>query len=97
MIGKTPDPVACHKAIPVPLHWQAEVKEALDKAVQLAVIEAVPVGNPVTWWLVSPNGGGLQEERQTTTMRGPLATKPTRREGNASHGKKKLAELHWCV
>ena len=49
MIDKDADPVACHKAIPVPLHWQAEVKEALDRDVQLGVIEPVPVGDPVTW------------------------------------------------
>ena len=49
MVDKDADPVACHKAIPVPLHWQAEVKEALDKDVQLGVIEPVPVGDPVTW------------------------------------------------
>lgn len=49
MIQKDAEPVACHKAIPVPLHWQAEVKDALDRDVQLGVVEPVPVGEPVTW------------------------------------------------
>ena len=33
----------------MPLHWQAEVKEALYRDEQLGVIEPVPVGDPVTW------------------------------------------------
>ena len=49
MIQPDAEPVAHHKAIPVPLHWQTEVKAALDRDVQLGVIEPVPVGEPVTW------------------------------------------------
>ena len=49
MISPDAEPVAHHKAIPVPLHWQTEVKAALDRDVQLGVIEPVPVGEPVTW------------------------------------------------
>ena len=49
MIRPDAEPVAHHKAIPVPLHWQTEVKAALDRDVQLGVIEPVPVGEPVTW------------------------------------------------
>ena len=42
-------PIAVHKPIPVPLHWQQEVKESIDRVVKLGVLEAVPVGEPVTW------------------------------------------------
>ena len=42
-------PVAIHTPIPVPLHWQEEVKAHLDRDVCLGVIEPVPVGEPVTW------------------------------------------------
>ena len=42
-------PVAVHTPIPVPLHWQEEVKAGLDRDVRLGVLEPVPVGEPVTW------------------------------------------------
>jgi hypothetical protein len=42
-------PAAIHTPIPVPLHWQDEVKAGLDRDVRLGVLEPVPVGEPVTW------------------------------------------------
>ena len=42
-------PVAVHTPIPVPLHWQKEVKAGLDQDVRLGVLEPVPVGEQVTW------------------------------------------------
>ena len=42
-------PTAFHTPIPVPLHWQAEVKAGLDQDVRLGVLEEVPIGEPVTW------------------------------------------------
>ena len=42
-------PVAHHTPVPVPLHWQDEVKSGLDQDVHLGVIETVPRGEPVTW------------------------------------------------
>ena len=42
-------PIAVHTPIPVPLHWQEEVKAGLDRDVRLGVLEPVPVGEPVTW------------------------------------------------
>ena len=42
-------PVAHHTPVPVPLHWQDEVKAGLDQDVALGVIEPVHVGEPVTW------------------------------------------------
>ena len=43
------EPVAFHTPIPVPLHWQEQVKAGLDQDVRLGVLEEVPVGEPVTW------------------------------------------------
>ena len=34
-------PIAIHKPIPVPLHWQQEVKASIDGYVKLGVLEAV--------------------------------------------------------
>ena len=49
MIKENAVPVARHKPIPIPLHWQDEVKEALDADVRKGNIEPVPIGEPVTW------------------------------------------------
>ena len=43
------EPKAYHSPIPVPLHWQDEVKAALDQDVRLGVLEEVPIGEAVTW------------------------------------------------
>lgn len=42
-------PVAHNKPIPVPIHWQDEVKSGLDQDVRLGVLEPVPIGTTVTW------------------------------------------------
>ena len=42
-------PYAIHKAIPVPLHWQEEVKRGLDRDVRLGVIEKVGPNVPTEW------------------------------------------------
>ena len=42
-------PVACHKPRPVPLHWQEEIKEGIDRDCRIGVMEKVPVGTPATW------------------------------------------------
>ena len=49
MINPKATPTAHHSPIPVPLHWQDEVKAGLDRDVRLGVIEPVPIGEPVTW------------------------------------------------
>ena len=49
MIDPEAKPVAHHTPVPVPIHWQKEVKASLDQDVRLGVIEPVPVGEPVTW------------------------------------------------
>ena len=49
MIAPDATPTAHHKPIPVPLHWQEEVKAGLDRDVRLGVLEKVPVGTAFTW------------------------------------------------
>ena len=49
MIDSEAIPVACHTPVPVPLHWQEEIKAGLDQDVRLGVIEPVEIGEPVTW------------------------------------------------
>ena len=49
MINPQATPTAYHSPIPVPLHWQDEVKADLDRDVRLGVLEPVPIGEPVTW------------------------------------------------
>ena len=41
-IEKGAKPIATHVPSPVPLHWQAKVKEGLDADVDLGVLEKVP-------------------------------------------------------
>ena len=41
--------VACHKVVPVPLHWKTRVKADLDRDVALGVLEKVPDNTWVTW------------------------------------------------
>jgi hypothetical protein len=49
MIDPETKRVAHHSPIPIPIHWQDEVKAGLDRDVSLGVIEPVPVGTPVTY------------------------------------------------
>ena len=49
MVDANAEPVAHHTPIPVPLHWQSDVKAGLDHDVSLGILEPVPVGEPVTW------------------------------------------------
>ena len=49
MINDDATPAVHHNPIPVPLHWQDEVKAMLDANVRMGVMEKVPIGEPVTW------------------------------------------------
>ena len=42
-------PVACHKVVPIPLHWRQKVKADLERDVRIGVLEKVPDNTPVTW------------------------------------------------
>ena len=39
----------CKFIIPVPIHWRDAVKAGIDQDIKLGVLEAVPIGQPVTW------------------------------------------------
>ena len=41
-------PVACHKVVPVPLHWREQVKADLERDVRIGVLEKLPDNTPVT-------------------------------------------------
>ena len=45
MVDSNATLVAHHTPVPVPLHWQEEVKAGLDQDVTLGVIEPVPIGD----------------------------------------------------
>lgn len=49
MVDPDAGQVAHHTPVPVPLHWQDQVKAGLDQDFALGVIEPVPVGKPLTW------------------------------------------------
>ena len=54
-------PSAVHSPIPVPHHWKKAVKEALDRDVDLGIIEPVPQGTPTVWcsrMVVTPKKDG---------------------------------------
>ena len=42
-------PFAVHKPIPIPVHWQEDVYNGLERDCRLGVLEKVPIGTPVTW------------------------------------------------
>ena len=49
MIDPDVEPVAHHTPVPVPFHWQEDMKAGLYHNVSLGVLEPMPVGEPVTW------------------------------------------------
>ncbi|KAK3875216.1 hypothetical protein Pcinc_011499 [Petrolisthes cinctipes] len=49
LVDPNAKPVAYYTAIPIPVHWQDDVKACLDQDVQLIVIEPTPIDTPVTW------------------------------------------------
>ena len=61
MIDPKATPTAYHSPIPIPIHWQDDVKAGLDRDVRLGVLEPVPVGKPVTWY-----HGHLRQEKWKT-------------------------------
>ena len=42
-------PVACHKIIPVPLHWHDKVKADIESDVRRGILERVPDNTPAVW------------------------------------------------
>jgi len=42
-------PVACHKPATIPIHWQDQVRNDLERDEALGLIEHVPIGEPLEW------------------------------------------------
>ena len=49
MIDSNATPTAHHSPIPVPLHWQDDIKAGLNRDVRLGVLELVSIGETITW------------------------------------------------
>ena len=43
------NPIKLNKPAPVPLHWQKQVLEELNRDIALGVLERVPYGQPTEW------------------------------------------------
>ena len=93
MIDPDAQPTAHHTPIPVPVHWQDDVKAGLDQDVRLGVIEPVPIGTPVTWchkMVVCPKKSG--KPRRTVDLQ-PLnrhATRETHHTQSPFHQARKI-------
>nr|KAG5712492.1 hypothetical protein BaRGS_011466 [Batillaria attramentaria] len=93
MVDPDARPVAHHNPIPVPMHWQDDVKAGLDQDVRLGVIEPVPIGTPVTWchkMVVCPKKSG--KPRRTVDLQ-PLnrhATRETHHTQSPFHQARKV-------
>ena len=83
MVDPHCQPVAHHKAIPVPLHWSEEVKAGLDQDVCLGVDRAC--SHRRTGYLVSSNGGLCKERWNPSSHGGFPGTKPTCNPRNSPH------------
>ena len=105
MVDPNAKPVAYHTPVPVPLHWQREVKERLDQDVQLGVLEQVPIGEPVTWchrMVVCAKKNGklrrtvdLQALNRHATRETHHTPSPFHQARAVSHGKKKTVLDAW--
>jgi len=93
MVDPDAHPVAYHTPIPIPIHWQDDVKAGLDQDVRLGVIEPVPIGTPVTWchrMVVCPKKSG--KPRRTVDLQ-PLnrhATRETHHTQSPFHQARKV-------
>lgn len=93
MVDPDAHPVAHHTPIPVPVHWQDDVKAGLDQDVRLGVIEPVPIGTPVTWchkMVICPKKSG--KPRRTVDLQ-PLnrhATRETHHTQSPFHQARKV-------
>ena len=105
MIDPAAQPVAYHKPVPIPLHWQEEVKKGLDQDVRLGVIEPVPIGEPVTWchrMVVCAKKNGkprrtvdFQALNASATRETHHTQSPFHQARSVPHGKKKTVLDAW--
>jgi len=105
MIDPDAEPVAYHTPVPVPLHWQNDVKAGLDQDVRLGVLEPVPIGEPVTWchrMVVCAKKTGkprrtvdLQSLNRHATRETHHTPSPFHQARSVPHGKKKTVLDAW--
>ena len=105
MVDPDAEPVAHHSPIPVPLHWQEQVKAGIDRDVALGVLEPVPVGEPVTWchrMVVCPKKDGtprrtvdLQALNRYATRETHHTQSPFHQARSVPHGTKKTVLDAW--
>ena len=96
-------PTAYHSPIPMPLHWQDEVKAGLDRDVRLNVLEPVPIREPVTWchrMVICAKKNGLQRTINFNPSASMLPGKHTTlthfstKQDQSHKGKKILSSMH---
>ena len=105
MIDPTAKPIAYHSPIPIPIHWQDDVKAGLDRDVRLGVLEPVPVGEPVTWChrmvICAKKSGKLrrtidfQSLNSHATRETHHTQSPFHQARSVPHGKKKTVFDAW--
>ena len=80
MVDPNAKPITCHTPIPVPVHWQDEVKAGLKQDVRLGVIDTVPIGTPVTWchnMVICPKKSGKPRQSTSNHWTATPQEKPT--------------------
>ena len=88
MVDRTAKPVAIHKAIPVPVHFQEQVKLDLDSDVRLGVIEPVPFGTPTTWcspMVICPKKDGKPRRTINFSQLNKIASRETHHTPSPYH------------
>ena len=105
MIDPKAKPTAYHSPIPIPIHWQDDVKAGLDRDVRLGVLEPVPVGEPVTWChrmvICAKNNGqprrtiDFQSLNRHATRETHHTQSPFHQATSVPHGKKKTVFDAW--
>ncbi|RUS74671.1 hypothetical protein EGW08_017577 [Elysia chlorotica] len=93
MINPDAQPVAYHTPIPIPVHWQDEVKAGLDQDVRIGVIEPVPIGTPVTWchrMVVCPKKSGKPRRTVDLQALNRHATRETHHTQSPFHQARKV-------
>ena len=105
MVNPDAEPVAHHSPIPLPLHWQDDVKAGLDRDVRLGVIEPVPIGEPVTWchhMVICAKKNGMPRRTIDFQLPNVHATRethhtqsPFHQARSLPHGKKKTVFDTW--
>ena len=81
-------PVAVHQPVSIPVHWQAQVKEELDRDCRLGVIEPVPMGEPTAWcsrMVVCPKSDGSPRRTVDLQALNRTAVRQTHPTGTPFH------------